>query len=483
MSRPACVEGVAAPSEHSGAASTPTLSCTRVSVSAARRRLLATAASAAGALAAVASCSSNTEPATTNGALASSATMSTEATPVDSVANPATTTSNPGNTSSALPASGTGSEAASSSAATSVTLTTTASSTPATSANDASQSFEAPATEGSEAPPGNTGTAVIDSSEAVSSGQVEDTVDEDGDLVPPRALDVTAAKGRHEHRFRAKDADATVSYNDNDEIAIFDNRAATLMGKLVLTFGGAGETKGNLTGGGEFCAKRGFHVLAVAAFQAYNIVDYGPDFFGDARRTVFEGVMHTKQDAFANITLTPADGVAQRTQKALQYLHATYPDEDWGYYLQADGSVRWSDVIFTGVSHGASNSARFASLVRASRVVAVAGPRDNLCARVDLNDCGGEVATWYDEVPKTPIERYYTITGTQDDQHTQHLFAMEKLGYLGEPTRVDNAQPPYDNSHRLVHGGGHDDVCANQSFADLCNYAFGVPAENHAGTP
>jgi hypothetical protein len=309
-----------------------------------------------------------------------------------------------------------------------------------------------------------------------------DTDVSDRDLAPPRALNVTAAKGRHEHHFRAKDADPTVSYNDNDQIAIFDNRSATLMGKLVLPFGGAGETKGNLTGGGEFCAKRGFHVLAVAAFQAYNIVDYGPDFFGQARRTVFEGVMHTKQDAFANIQLTPADGVAQRTQRALSHLHATYPEEDWGYYLQEDGSVRWSDVIFTGVSHGASNSARFASLVRVSRVVAVAGPRDNLCQRVDTNDCGGEVATWYDEVPQTPVERYFAITGIQDDQHTQHLFAMEKLGYLGEATRVDGAQPPYGDSHRLTHSGGHDDVCANQAHQDVCNYVFGVPSENRAGT-
>jgi hypothetical protein len=327
-----------------------------------------------------------------------------------------------------------------------------------------------------------TDTGATSSSESVDASEGVSTVDENGDLVPPRALDVTATPGRHQHNFRAKTADPTVSYNDNDEIAIFDNRAAKLVGKLVLTFGGAGETKGNLTGGGEFAAKRGFHVLAVAAFQAYNIVDYGPDFFGEARRTVFEGVMHTHEDAFASITLTPADGVAQRTQKALEYLHATYPEEDWGYYLQADGSVRWSDVIFTGVSHGASNSARFASLVRASRVVAVAGPRDNLCARVDLSDCGGEVATWYSEVPKTPIDRYFTITGTGDDQHTQHLFAMEKLGYLGQPVRVDSAQPPYSNSHRLVHGGGHDDVCANASFQNLCNYAFGVPTENAAGT-
>lgn len=320
------------------------------------------------------------------------------------------------------------------------------------------------------------------STNAETAADTSGPVVEDGDLTPPRPLNVTAAKARHEHDFRASAADSTVSYNDNDQIAVFDNRAATLMGKLVLTFGGAGETNGNLTESGKFCAQRGFHVLAVAAFQAYDIVSHGPEFYGLARRTVFEGVMYTKEDAFANITLTKADGVAQRTQKALQYLHATYPDEDWGYYLQEDGSVRWSDVIFTGMSHGASNSARFGSLVRASRVVSVGGPRDNLCQRVDLNNCGGDVATWYDEEHLTPIDRYYTITGVQDDQHTQHLFAMEKLGYTGEATRVDSTQPPYNGSHRLVHPGGHDDLCTNQTYKNLCNYAFGVPTENQAGT-
>lgn len=322
---------------------------------------------------------------------------------------------------------------------------------------------------------GGTGSSDSTTGESADAGAV-------GTEPTARALDVSAEPGRHEHRFRAKDADAEVSFNDNDQIAIFDNRAATLMGKLVLTFGGAGETKGNLTGGGEFCAKRGFHVLAVAAFQDYNIVDSGPDFFGDARRTVFEGVMHTQGDAFANIELTPADGVAQRTQKALEYLQAMNPEEDWGYYLQDDGTVRWSDVIFTGVSHGASNAARFAFLVEASRVVSIAGPRDNLCTRVDVTDCGGTVATWFSETSKTPIDRFYAVTGVGDDQHTQHLFTMEKLGYVGEATRIDSAQPPYGDSHRLVHGGGHDDVCAQQSFQAACNYVFGVPSENHAGT-
>jgi hypothetical protein len=295
-------------------------------------------------------------------------------------------------------------------------------------------------------------------------------------------LNVTAAKARHEHTFRAKAADSSVSFNDNSQIAVFDNRASVIVGKLVLPFGGLGTNAGTLEAGGEFCARRGFHVLGIAAFQDYDILSKGADFFGDARRSVFEGVLHTREGEFANITMTPADGVAQRTQKALAYLHAQYPEEDWGYFLQEDGSVRWSDVIFSGFSHGGSNAARFAFLVRASRVVSLSAPRENTCTRLDLANCGGTVATWLGETSKTPMDRFFAITGKTDDQHLQHLFALEKTGYSGAATSIDGAQPPYGNSHRLLANAGHTDFCQLSNYAAACNYAFGVPPENQAGT-
>jgi hypothetical protein len=294
---------------------------------------------------------------------------------------------------------------------------------------------------------------------------------------------VTAAKARHEHTFRAKDADAGVSFNDNSEVAVIDNRAATLMGKLVLPFGGVGTNSGTLEGGGDFCARRGFHVLGIAAFQDYDILTKGADFFGNARRSVFEGMLYTHEGEFANINMTKADGVAQRTQKALQYLQTKYPDEGWGYFLEADGSVRWSDVIFSGFSHGASNAARFAFLVEAARVVSLSGLRENLCTRLDLSNCGGVVATWLSETSKTPMDRFFAITGKSDDQHLQHLFTMEKTGYTGTATALDGAQPPYGNSHRLIANAAHTDFCQTAPYQAACNYVFGVPPENQAGTP
>lgn len=59
----------------------------------------------------------------------------------------------------------------------------------------------------------------------------------------------------------------------NTQVAVLDNRAATLIRKLVLPFGGVGN--------------RGVSGL--------RIVSCGADFFGDARRQVFEGTEHTRQ--------------------------------------------------------------------------------------------------------------------------------------------------------------------------------------------
>ncbi|HEY0706713.1 MAG TPA: hypothetical protein VGG33_07950, partial [Polyangia bacterium] len=249
-----------------------------------------------------------------------------------------------------------------------------------------------------------------------------------------------------------------------------------------LPFGGVGTNAGIIGPAGEFLSARGYHILGIAAFQDYNIIRDDADFWGDARRTVFEGKKYTTKYEFANINITPADGVAMRTEKALKYLHQMFPAEDWGYFLNADGTVRWSDVIFTGMSHGASNAARFAMLVRSAGAVSFAGPRDNTCNNTNTASCNANFAKWFTEVPKTPIDRFFAVTGMSDEQYPQHLYTMHKMNYVGQPTNGSTGSPPYNNSHRIVMNGGHDWFCSN-ALRNLCNYLFRVPMENQAGIP
>lgn len=295
-----------------------------------------------------------------------------------------------------------------------------------------------------------------------------------------RVLDVdTSAAVRFDCRFTASEADDNVTDYDGNQYAFLDTGAASLAGKLVVSLAGAGSVNAGGTSIARWTAARGYHALGVSYANDYGIVRGDPDFYGDARLEAFDGEDHTSE-----ITILRPQSIEERILRALLYLQALHPEGDWAYYLTEDEQeIRWQHVILTGISHGASSAPRIAMVRPVFRVVSASGPRDNSCQ--DDRTCqNGVVATWFDEVPETPIERFYALTGVNDDQHFEHLFAMEELGYPGDydGVDVDNAAPPYGDSHRLKSSsGGHIEFCGDAKYDDACNYAFGVAEESQAG--
>jgi hypothetical protein len=65
-----------------------------------------------------------------------------------------------------------------------------------------------------------------------------------------------------------------------------------------------------------------------------------------------------------------------------------------------------------------------------------------------------------------------------DDQYPEILYAMDHIGYVGQPVDVGQVAPPYDGSHRLTAVAGHIPFCGDPQYDDACNYMFGVPPEN-----
>jgi hypothetical protein len=283
---------------------------------------------------------------------------------------------------------------------------------------------------------------------------------EPGDTMPPRPLNVTAAMDEHRH-------------NINGRPAAMDNRAPKMMGKLIVDVG--------VDNGGayEFGLKRGFHVYGVNivhcqiaespdAYQSKT-----PAFNGNCRLETFDGV-----DRDPSINVSPADSVTGKLQKALTDLHAQFPEEDWGYFLNADGTVRWSDVGITGYSHGATSAARWAKHVRLWRVVSRSGPRDNICGQYGEGQCpAGVISSWLDEESATPVERLYGFVGNGDSQYEDILFAMDRMKYMGAPTDINAVAPPYNNSRRLYINGGHSSFDSDE-FNTAMGVAWSVPPEN-----
>jgi hypothetical protein len=268
---------------------------------------------------------------------------------------------------------------------------------------------------------------------------------------------VTAAVGEHVHGN-----------------AGLDTRAKMMLGKLVVDIGV------NAGGYVSYLAKRGYHSIGApcGACAAPNL-GAGRDTVGDCR-------LNTE---FAN--------TAKSVKDALTSLQGQYPEEDWGYFLNADGSVRWSDVAITGMSHGATTAAVAGRLgARMWRVVSRAGPRDDTCGNnggvctmplstpsYDPNCMPAEIASWLDKPSLTPIERFYGIDGITDVECGDIMFDMHYAKYPGVPTLFDMPGAVLTGTNQFFStAGGHLDFlgAANKPMNTeaVLDIAFGIPPEN-----
>jgi hypothetical protein len=289
-----------------------------------------------------------------------------------------------------------------------------------------------------------------------------------GDSPPVRPLSITAAKEEHVHNIGGR------------PFAV-DNRAPKMMGKLIIELG--------VDSGGiyEFGLKRGFHVYGADIEHCEITLDQGREHNGDCRMETFDGM-----DESPDIDVSPANSVVGKLTAGLQQLQAEFPEEDWGYFLTAEGTVRWSDVGVTGVSHGAQSAARWARAVRMYRAVSRSGPRDNACGDGKLHsgedfdpqlppydpNCAPEdISAWLDEVSQTPLDRFFGFVGNMDGQYGDILFSMEYMKYSGTPVNISTVAAPYGGSHRFYANDGHSSF-DDQKYWPALAIAWGVPPEN-----
>jgi hypothetical protein len=253
-----------------------------------------------------------------------------------------------------------------------------------------------------------------------------------------------------------------------------DTRATKMLGKLVVDIGV------NEGGYSSFLAKRGYHSLGApcGACAAPNL--------GNDRDTV--GTCRMQEFATT----------AASVKSQLDTLQAQFPEEDWGYFLNQDGSVRWSDVAITGISHGATTSAIAGRLgERMWRIVSRSGPRDNTCGLGD-GKCtaplstpsydaacpDADVASWLDQPSKTPMSRFYALVGMTDGQCGDIMFNMHRTVYLGQPTIFDDAGATFtEETHQFfAASAGHYDFLAAPNGVmradEVLEIAFGIPPEN-----
>lgn len=229
--------------------------------------------------------------------------------------------------------------------------------------------------------------------------------------------------------FKPNDADPAAKTKLGNQPAYLDTRV-TPRGLLVVYLHGAGApgTCGS-TAHEQQLASLGFHVLGPCYSSDYGIGNCGDDIEG-CRLEAFDGTDH-----HAFIDIKPPDSIETRVAKGLAYLQSKNPKGDWAYYLDGD-KPRWSKIVISGISHGASTAGVIGLHRKTDRVVMLSGPLDTDQA-------------WLKKTPLTPAQRFFGFTHTADGQHPGHLAAFESLGLPGKITSVDGAMPPYGNTHRL----------------------------------
>jgi hypothetical protein len=245
------------------------------------------------------------------------------------------------------------------------------------------------------------------------------------------------------------------SFHGNN-YAVFKNKptGGVAQKKLVIGLHGVGNGAG--PGGAlGWAAGRGFHVMGID--YANNTGGANGD--GNGYRETWSG-----EDVCTCVDVKPVDSVMNRVKSGLKYLQTRDPGADWGYYLNADGSVRWNDVIAFGYSFGGQTVVAATKYVPLARAIPVSAP-----------GLDPAKAAWLLGSPAiTPPSRSYVISGNMDGGHEDHLKCVMALGWQGPVVNTAKVMPPYMDSHILEVNFGHSEFCSIGQFDAACDYVFGT---------
>lgn len=150
----------------------------------------------------------------------------------------------------------------------------------------------------------------------------------------------------------------------------------------------------------------------------------------------------TGEDFSDCVDIPRPDGMKERALVFVKWLAKENPQGRWDIFLSEDGTdLRWDRVILSGSSHGSTTAARFAKHQRVDRVVMLCGPRD-------------QYQNWQALPSATPPERYFgfshILDGGWSADHYCRSWELIGLHAFGPLVTVDGAEPPYQNTRRLV---------------------------------
>ncbi len=148
------------------------------------------------------------------------------------------------------------------------------------------------------------------------------------------------------------------------------------------------------------------------------------------------------EDVSDAVAIPFPDSIKSRSFQLVKWLSRENPAGRWEIFLNDAGDdLRWDRVILAGASHGSTTAARFAKHQRVDRVVMFCGPRD-------------QHETWQALPSATPAQRFFGFSHVLDTgwsgDHYCRSWELLGLTEFGPIVNVDQSQPPFENTRRLV---------------------------------
>jgi hypothetical protein len=214
----------------------------------------------------------------------------------------------------------------------------------------------------------------------------------------------------------------------------------------------------------DLAADLGYHVVVLAypdetpASVCRN--DNDPNSFEEFRMAIIQG------GRSPHITVERSESIENRLIKLLQYLEKIRPKENWGQFLNQDGTIKWQSIAVGGQSQGGGHAALIAIKHQVSRVICTGSPKD-------YNQKRNTPAAFYRKQSATPKDRFFAFNHRQDytgdtspEQLLKNLKALE-LDAFGPPADVDKEVSPYHHARILITGYPMVTVTGPQSAGSL----------------
>lgn len=221
--------------------------------------------------------------------------------------------------------------------------------------------------------------------------------------------------------------------------------------ELLLFLDGTGGKGKGPVGFLSLAASLGYHVINLMypddVPATVCALDRDPTQFEKFRMAILQGGSALVRAERETFTIQPSESVQNRLVKALARLQELRPQENWGQFLQSDGSIRWASIAVAGQSQGGGHAALIGEEHAVERVLCFGAPKDYSIAN-------HAPAAWYSNPSATPKSRFFAFNHHQDPKGCTPAQLLENLKALGLDkvgpiAEVDKEPFPYHHAHIL----------------------------------